>query len=87
MQDYLTCVHVSAVYQGHREGVSSRGETIMLINLSIIYFSTTWNFAYYAYRFYLLIILKIILDLMLMALQKLIIIITVSGFLLYFFNE
>ena len=41
----------------------------MLVKLSIILSSNSHNFTYYAHRFYLLYILKIILGLMLMALQ------------------
>ena len=48
--------------------VVTRGEAIVLVKLSIILFSNSHNFTYYAHRFYL-IILKIILGLMLMALQ------------------
>ena len=48
---------------------SSRGEAIMLVKLSIILFSNSHNFTYYAHKFYLYIILKIILGLILMALQ------------------
>ena len=32
----------------------TRGEAIMLVKLSIILFSNSHNFAYYAHRFYLL---------------------------------
>ena len=41
----------------------------MLVKLSIVLFSNSHNFTYYAHRFYLRIILKIMLGLMLMAFQ------------------
>ena len=44
-----------------------RGEAIMVVKLIIILFSYSHNFTYYAQRFCLLAILKIMLGLMLMA--------------------
>ena len=46
-----SCFHVDVHVYDH---ILTRGEAIMLINLSIILFSNSYNFVYYAHRFYLL---------------------------------